>query len=685
MILLSILGLITIVPHARAGEPADTISAEALQEVTVTGQSARQRIREVRLGSERLELPRLSQVPSFAGENDILKAISLLPGVHSESDGSGGFEVRGGNAYQNLVLLDGITLYNPSHIMGIFSTFNDNALGGATLHKGPVPAIYGDATSSVLETSLAPGDMEKGHGSATIGILAAKIKGEVPVIKDKMSVAVTGRRSYVDAFLKMIPKYSHTVMNFYDVTAKMRYRPSASHLIDASFTASRDNMAISDIMGMHWGNLGASVNWTARASDRVSFATTAAVTAYTANMGMDIMDVSQSMRPSIHNYSLNERIRVDLGHDRILEAGVRSQLLKVVSAEWEYMSRTEKELRSLWENSVWADCAGPLGGNLEFSAGVRLDIASSLKGDHFNKLVRVNSVEPQQSRCRTYIEAQPRLSLKYNLTPCHNIKAGYGITTQYLHAIRSTTTSFPFDRYALSSASVKPERAILYGLGYAGMTPTGNFDWSAEIYYRHISNVYDYMDGRNLFSDIALENIILGGKGRSYGAEFMVRSNVGPLTGWISYTLSRTQTRIDGINDNRWYNAANDRRHNLSVTAAYRLSDRWILSGSWQYSSGQPLTAPDVKYEIAGETCYYHSRRNAYVTPPSHRLDLSATYTKVGKKFTYQWSFGLFNTYCRYNPYVIYFTDDPGKPSGTKAVQLSMYGIVPSISYTLKF
>ena len=192
-------------------------------------------------------------------------------------------------------------------------------------------------------------------------------------------------------------------------------------------------------------------------------------------------------------------------------------------------------------------------------------------------------------------------------------------------------------------------------------------------------------DGRTSFSDVVLENIILGGKGRSYGAEFMLRKNTGTVTGWVAYTISRTETRIPGINDGQWYNATNDRRHDFSVTAIWHLSDKWDFSGSWIYSSGQPLTAPDVKYEVAGETCYYYSKRNAYKTPATHRLDLAATYTYTGRKFTYQWAFGIFNAYCRYNPYVIYFEDDPTKPSGTRAVQQSMYGLVPSVSYTLKF
>lgn len=669
---------------SHAEETPDSIDSRELNEVVVTGNSALQRISNMRLGAERLELSRLVQAPSFGGENDIIKSIALLPGVHSEGDGGGGFEVRGGNASQNLVLLDGISLYNPAHVMGIFSTFNDNAIGGATLYKGPIPATYGGASSSVLETTLAPGDMEHFHGSGTIGILAAKIKAEGPIVKDKLSFAVTGRRSYVDAFLKMIPKYRSTVMNFYDVTAKLRYRPSSSHLIDASFFISHDNMAVGKLMGMYWGNLGASVNWTARASDRVSFCTTASFTHYDPKMEMNIMDLDQTMRTFIHNYSLNEKIRYSINDSHSLEFGYRSQMLKVKSGEWKLNSSNEKEIRSLWENSIWADYTGLFGEKFSVNLGARLNVSTVLTGNHFHNFMS-SGEETNQFDDKTYVDAEPRAGLKYSITPLHNIKAGFGMSSQNLHAIRSSATSFPFDRYALTSAVIKPERSMQYGIGYSGMIESGAFDWSAEGYYRHISNVYDFMDGRGPFSDIVLENIIAGGKGRCYGAEFMLRKNTGRLTGWIAYTISHTQTRIPGINDGKWYNATNDLRHDFSITAIYKISDTWDISGSWIFSSGQPLTAPDVKYEIAGETCYYYSKRNSYMTPATHRLDLAATYTHVGKKLTYQWAFGVFNAYCRYNPYIVYFEDDPSKPSGTRAVQQSMYGIVPSVSYTLKF
>lgn len=672
-------------PASFATVPDSVGAVEELREVVVSGTSARQRLAETRLGAERLDLPQLAQAPAMFGENDIIKSIALMPGVHGEGDGSGGFEVRGGTAAQNLILLDGITLYNPSHVMGIFSTFNDKAIGSATLFKGPIPAAYGNATASVLETNLAAGDMERYHASGSIGILAAKAMVGGPIVKEKLSFALTARRSYVDAFLMMVPQYRGTVMNFYDVTAKVRYEPRQGDRIEASFIVGHDNMAIKQVMGMYWGNLGGSLNWvTYRNGGRLSFTTTASATDYAPDMEMTMMDSEQRMREFVRSYSINEKMRVTLSDTHTLEAGVRSELLRVKSADMEFGSSRMFDIRSGWQNAIWLTYDGSFGRHFSMSAGMRLSIFSALHSSTFNGFAAHDEPAPDFSP-ETYVDAEPRLSLKYVISPLHNLKAGVGLTTQNLHAIRSSATSFPFDRYALTSATVRPERAVQYGLGYAGMSPRGDFDWSVEGYYKSIDNVYDYMDGRTMFSKVNLESIILGGRGRSYGAEFMLRKNTGRLSGWLSYTISRTQSKIPGINGGQWYNATNDRRHDFSVTAIFRLTGHWNLSGSWVYSSGQPLTAPDVKYELSGVTCYYYSRRNGYRTPPTHRLDLAATYTRRGRHFTTQWAFGLYNAYCRYNPYIVYFEDDPSKPSGTRAVQQALFGIVPSVSYSLSF
>lgn len=666
------------------GENVDTIPTHELQEVVVSDQSARNRVNEAKLGSERLELSRFAKTPKMFGEADIIKSITLLPGIRGEADGTGGFEVRGGNAYQNLVTMDGMTLYNPAHLMGIFSTFNDDAMGRATIYKGPIPASYGGASSSVLETYMKSGDMESYHFSGTVGILNAKLLAEGPIIKDKLSFSVAIRRSYIDMFLKLIPEYKSTILNFYDVNAKARYSIDKNNLLDFSFFASRDNLAISKLMEMKWGNLAGSVNLNSRHGENWRFTTTGAVTNYTTRMGMSLLDTDQSLKEYIRSFSINEKAVLSISDDHSLEFGLRSELLQVKSGDMIIRELRQQEIRSGWQNALWVEYDGYVMPNITVSVGTRLSLFSAISSNRFHSFEAYNEETPDFS-AKTYFNIEPRGSVKYLINENHNLKFGASITTQNLHGIRSTTTTFPFDRYALTSPSVKPESTTQYSVGYSGMTTSGTWDWSADGYYKSMNNVYDYLDGVTMFSRINLESLILCGKGRSYGLEFMVRKNVGRLNGWVSYTLSKTETRIPGINDNRWYKASNDRRNDIAVVAIYDFNDRWQFSGSWTYSSGRPLTAPDGKYEIDGTTCYYYTERNSYTTPSSHRLDLSANYTRKRKTTTAIWSFGIYNAYCHYSPFIIYFEDDASKPSGTRAVQQSLFGIVPSISYTVKF
>lgn len=667
---------------------ADSVETQALDEVTVTANSSVRRVEEVQIGVERLEIKTLDKAPALFGEVDIIKSITLLPGVRQESEGSGGYMVRGGTASQNLVQLDGATLHNPSHVMGIFSTFNEDALGAATLYKGLMPVGYGGATSSALDLRLAPGDMESWHASGTVGLLAAKIKADGPLVKEKLSLAVSARRSYADLFLKMVPKYRSTVMHFYDINAKLRYRPTSNDYIDASFSVTHDNMGISDIMWMDWGNMAASVNWTAARGEKWRFVTTAAWTDYSADMWMDIMGNAQRLDEYIRSVSVNERVTCALADGHGIEAGYRSELWRVKSAEWMVNDTREKDIRSGWANDLWVGYKGKVADPLEIQAGVRGCVFSALEGPSFSRLQDYYSPEaaPGGDRvAKTYVNVEPRLSLRWEVADRHSVKGGVTAASQNLHALRTSANSFPFDRYAITSANVKPEKAWQYSLGYAATTPDGKFEWSAEGYYKSMENVYDYRSGVTIFTSIDLEKLILGGKGRSYGLELMARKNTGRLTGWVSYTLSKTQTRIDGINDGRWYDASNDRRHDLNIVAMFDLTDRWSLSASFLFASGQALSVPDAKYQLSGETLYYYRQRNSYRTPATHRLDISATYTHVGRKFTYKWAFGIYNLYNHYNPYMIYFEDCPGNASGTRAVQYSMYGIVPSVSYTLKF
>ncbi len=682
----SIASMLLSIGLVASGSAQDAVGdsvASDLEELVVTAGSARERLERVSLGAERLELSAMKQLPSFFGENDMIKTLALLPGVRGEGEGGGGFEVRGGNSSQNRVLLDGMTLYNPAHVMGIFSTFNDFSTGQATLFKGPVPARFGGASSAVLETSLKSGDMQKWGGSASLGLLLAKAGASGPIVRDKISLAVGVRRSYADAFIAMIPQYKGTVMNFYDASARLRIIPSSAHIIDASFIIAHDNMAIKDVMGMYWGNLATSLSWFARASDKLSFTTQAAYTDYSPKMAQTFTGDDRTLRQYVRDASLRSDMQWSVNDFHTFQAGVEGSFLRVMSMEMDYPGGRQREVRSGASGALWANYDGSFG-KFAFEVGGRLNYFSSIEGRRYHIFEAAAESFASTSAYHSFLP-EPRVSLKYDVSEFHNVKVGFSMTSQYIHALRSSTTSMPFDRYILSGNDLMPERCRQIGAGYAGMTPSGSFDWSAELYWKSLSGVYDYADGMTMFSRVDPASIVLGGKGRSYGLELMCRKNHGRLTGWVAYTLSHTQSCIPGINDGHWYNATNDRRHDISVAAIYNLGKGWTLSADWIFSSGSPLTAPDVKYELSGVTVYYYSARNGYKTPPTHRLDISASWKQKHKHFSSEWNFGLYNVYCRYNPFIIYFTDDPESLSGSRAVLRALFGLLPSVSYTIHF
>lgn len=669
----------------------DVISREdTLREVTIMSRSAESRVSEVQIGVEKMEVATLARVPSLFGEKDIIKSIQLLPGVKSESDGSGGYQVRGGTSAQNLILLDGTTVYNAGHLMGLFSTFNDEALANASLYKGLVPAQLGGGTSSVFEIDTRPGDTQGYHFSGTVGLLSAKVMAEGPIQKDKSSFLFAGRRSYMDIFLKATDDFKDNTMNFYDMNLRLHFRLSPKDMLNVAFFRGRDNMGLEDMMEMTWGNTTASANWLHTFSDRLYTNTQLVYSDFNSDVGIDMMNIHYTMAGFIRHLTLNHRQVWMPTRNHRVNYGLETTYLQLQSAEWDIDFLHQREKRNAWTNSLWVGDEWHINGSLDLSAGLRLHLFSVLGGAPYYLLDAEGNIIDTQNPAsgqlvKTYTSLEPRLSLKWAVTPEHSLKIGYSRTSQDIHAIRGSSASMPFDRYTMTSNIVSPEQADQVAAGWTGLTANGDYDFSVEAYYKDIRHVYDYRDGKSFYSEIEIERLLLGGKGRAYGLEFCAHKNKGRLTGWLSYTLSWSENKIDGINGGRWYTATNDRRHDIALVGMYQLSDRWELSAAWRYNTGQALTAPSAKYEVDGHTYYYYAERSGYRAPAYHRLDLSATYSRRTAKTTQQWAFGLYNAYNRYNPYVISFENDDEKPSGTKTVQTSLFGIIPSVSFTLKY
>lgn len=680
--------LLSLVVHtARAQNDGDIQREDTLQEVTVTSRSAQKRMAEVQIGVEKVEIATLAKMPALFGEKDIIKSLQLLPGVKSENEASGGYEVRGGTASQNLILLDGATVYNAGHLMGLFSTFNDDALTGGSLYKGLVPAQLGGGTSSVFDIDTRPGDLHAYHFGGTVGLLSAKVVAEGPLGKDRSSFLFAGRRSYLDLFLKATKDYKDNTMHFYDVNLRLNFRFSGRDRLSLSVFRGRDNMGIEDLMNMEWGNTTATADWLHTFSDSHYANTQLVYSDFMSDVGIDMLNIYYTMKGYIRHATLRHNQSMTLGRHR-LNTGLESTYLQLQSAEWDINLLHQREKRNAWTSALWVNDDWHIGPRLDISAGVRLHLFSVLGGKPYYQLDNAGDILETlhpEGIVKTYADVEPRLSMKWNIDRRNSLKLGYSRTSQDIHAIRGSSMSMPFDRYTMSSNIVLPERADQVALGWVGITPRGDYDFSAETYYKHINNVYDYRDGKSFHSEIEIERLLLGGKGRAYGLELCARKNTGRLTGWLSYTLAWSENKIEGINQGRWYTASNDRRHDIALVALYSLSPAWELAATWRYNTGQALTAPSAKYEVDGTTYYYYAERNGYRAPAYHRLDLSATWTRQVGRFRHIWAFGIYNAYCRYNPFVIRFKNDIESPTGSVAEQTSLFGIIPSVSFTIKY
>ena len=666
----------------------DSIRTERLDEVVVTSNSARQRIQNVQTGAEVLQIDNLTSAPQLFGENDIMRSIQLLPGVKSESDASSSFQVRGGTSAQNQVLFDNAPVYNVGHMAGLFAAFNDDALASATLYKGLLPAQYGGASSAVLDITGRTGSKSGWHGGATIGLLSAKGTFEGPIIKDKLSFLVTARRTYMDMFLKLSNDFKNNTLYFYDVNAKLDWTLNDRNQLFLTFFTGYDKTAIDKMVDIRWGNMTTSLKWLHHFNGDSNSQTTLFYSNYTTDNGVDFVGFNLWYKGHIRQGSLRQDFNLALGRHQ-LKAGFQTSLFSVKSAEWQIVSKYEKEERRAWENAVWLNDTFEFSEQLTASLGLRLSTFSPLGGSLYYDIAPDGTIDwyynyGKNEIVKTHVTLEPRASISYQPTHETSIKLGYARTSQNLHALRNQSTTTPFDRYAISSNIIKPEIADQVSAGFYLMTPDQNYDFSAEAYYRKTDNVIDYRDGKSFGSEIELERLVLPGEGKSYGVELCARKNMGKLTGWLAYTLAWSKTRIEGINGGNWYDANNDRRHDINIVAMYRLSDRWTFNAAWVFNSGQAFTAPSAKYQMIDNWIYYYSERNGYRAPDYHRLDISAVWTKKRSWCTQQWVFGIYNLYNRYNPYLINF-EDSENGARTRAVQYSLFGIVPSVAFNIKF
>lgn len=675
-----------------------------LDEVVVEAHSVQSKIESTDMGVDNISMKSVELVPVLFGEKDIMKSIQLLPGVKSAGEGSSGFYVRGGSADQNLILLDEAPVYNASHLMGFFSVFNSDAIKGATLIKGAPSAEYGGRLSSVFDIKMKEGNSKKFAASGGIGLISSKLLLEAPIVKDKGSFMVSGRRTYVDLFLKASsdPKQNQSTLFFYDLNLKANYRISDKDRLFISGYMGSDQFSYADEMGIEWGNTTATVRWNHLFSEKIFSNTTLIYSDFNYSLEQLFSNQNMKMKAGIKDLSLKQDLQFYFDNSNTLKVGANlikhtfdlgDVTMTTNDGSEPLFNSLEIDDRYAWEGAIYISDDFKPTEWLSVTTGLRYSIFNVI-GEGTYKLYDLdgNITETKEyeegETVVTYDGLEPRISFSAMLNSNSSIKAGYAKNNQYIHMVSAAATGTPFDVWYPTSPMVKPQKSDQYSIGYFRGISDGAWDLSAELYYKDMYNQVDYKNGANIFMNEDIEGDLAFGKARSYGSELMLRKNEGRLKGWVSYTLSKTDKTFSQINDGNRYPARQDRTHDISIVGMYKIDDQWDFSANWIYYTGDAVTYPSGKYVIDGETYAMYSDRNAGRMPDYHRLDFGFTYNPIPKKprkYSSSWNFSLYNAYGRKNAFMIYFRENEDNPDVTEAVKVSLFTFIPSVTWNFKF
>jgi hypothetical protein len=663
-----------------------------LKEVVVESSRKNDNLTKAQMGTETINMAAISKVPVIFGEKDLLKTIQLLPGVKSAGEGNSGFFVRGGGADQNLILLDEAPVYNATHLLGFFSTFNSDAIKDATIIKGNSASQYGGRLSSVLDVKMKEGNNQDYVVNGGIGLISSKVSVEGPLQKNKSSFILSGRRTYADMFLKATEKFKDNILYFYDLNAKANYQIDAKNKIYVSGYFGRDELGLGQEFGIDWGNKTGTIRWNRIISNKLFLNTSLIYSDYNYNVKLKNGETNFNINSNIKDVNLKQDYTFYANGTNTLRFGFNTILHTITPSTFSgtVINSVSKEGRNGLENALYLTNNYRASNQLTIDYGVRLSMYTLMGGDVYNIYengVINSSIKLNKSSFgKTYVNPEPRITTNYRISDETSIKAGYARNVQHLHLLSNSVASSPSDQWIGNSYNIKPEIADQISVGYVTKVFKSNFEFTTEAYYKYLQNQIDYKDGAEINTVSDVESVLLYGIGRAYGLEFLLKKKEGRLTGWIGYTLSKTERKIEGINEGRWYNARQDRTHDISVVGIYDLNSRWSISGVFVYNTGDAVTYPTGKYTIQGQTLYQYAARNANRMPAYHRLDFSATYEKnKTKRMHGSWNFSLYNVYGRENAFRISFKDDPNDPTRTQIIRTALFKWVPSVTYQFKF
>ena len=689
--------------------------SQSLDEIVIVEDVEKLNIRKPQMSLNSLSINTIKQIPVVLGEVDLIKSITLLPGVTTAGEGASGFNVRGGAADQNLILLDEATIFNSSHLFGLFSVFNPDAIKDIKLYKGGIPAKYGGRVSSVLDIYQKEGNSNEFKMNGGIGLVSSRLLAEGPLKKEKGSFLLGGRSSYAHLFLPLFD--IDNIAYFYDLNTKLSYRLNDRNNIYLSGYFGRDVFNISDSFENAYGNAVINFRWNHLFSDKLFSNLSLIYSDYDYDLKLNFVEFDWTS--GIRNFNVKYDLKHYISNDFKLQYGLNSIYYKFNPGDIKPTTETSginpfKLIdKYAFENAIYVDAEHQVTDKLALSYGLRLSSFTRLGQDELNvyqndnplifnpELKIYEKAEPigtesykRSDLIKSFANLEPRLALAYQLNEQSSVKMSYNKMSQYLHLLSNTSSPTPLDVWTPSGKYVKPQILHQFALGYFKTINENNYNLEIETFYKTIKNRIDYIDGADLIANNAIEQVILNGKARAYGLEVLFRKNEGDFQGWIAYTLSKSEQQTKGrtpeeigINNGLWYNTPYDKTHDISITASYKLTNKWSFSSNFLFQTGLPATFPNGQYEYNGISIPIYEARNSSRIPTYHRLDVSAKYipkSNSDKKWQSEWVFGLYNAYNRKNASSISFRENR-TTGANEALKLSLFGIIPSVSYNFKF
>ncbi len=684
-------------------------SSEQIDVVTVRGEAANANVERIEMGIATLPIKTIKKLPAFMGEVDIIKTIQLLPGIQSGGEASSGLYVRGGGPDENLMILDEAPVYNASHLLGFFSVFNSNAIKDIQVYKSGIPAQYGGKGSSVIDIRQKDGNSQRFGFDGGIGNLSSRLTLEGPIIKDKWSFIVAGRRTYYDVLGKAagLKELKDNKLYFYDLNGKSNLIINNKNRIYISGYMGEDMFQMGESMYMRWGNSTATARWNHIFGDKLFMNISAIYSNYDYNLGVpgdnaDNFDWSSRIRD--YNGKIDFTLFSNPSNTLKFGGNVILHHFRPGKIKTEGKNSMFSDLEIAWynayENAMYLSNEQIISDRFSIQYGLRLSHFQQVGEGEVNiyenpdkldkdEIVETITYKKGDKIGDAFVHIEPRASMKYTLNSTSSVKASYNRMVQNLHLITNTQSPTPMDIWLPSSTYIKPLIVDQVSLGYFRNFKNNMFETSIEVYYKNMQNVLDYREGAELFLNDAIETELLHGSGESKGLELLAKKSKGKLTGWIAYTWSETTRKIDGINNGNPYPSSYDRTHDFSLVSSYQHSKRWNFAANFVFATGNPTSYPVAKYTVQGNQIYEYSARNSNRIPEYHRLDISATFDfrkNENRRFKQSINFSLYNVYGRRNAYSITPQANDNNPNQTEFVRISIIGApIPSVTYNVKF